>query len=135
MGVRCRLMLGLKTIGRRIDAILTEYAGAVAGNGGWLQVGADASDAEVAVDASAGFLACRDLYTKERRMIRESDWQNLEQVNREMALRLERVRKVRATGDKQGIRQAEMAYLQALQCVYDAAVSAVSDYARLAGDE
>ena len=68
-------------------------------------------------------------------MIRESDWQNLERMNREMALRLERFRKVRATGDKQGIRQAEMAYLQALQCVYDAAVSAVSDYARLAGDE
>ena len=79
-----------------------------------LQVGADASDAEVAVDASAGFLACRDIHTKERRMIRESDWQNLEKVNREMALRLERFRKVRATGDKQGIRQAEMAYLQAL---------------------
>ena len=67
-------------------------------------------------------------------MIREANWQNLERMNQEMALRLERVRKMRATGDKQGIRQAEMAYLQALQCVYDAAVSAVSEYARTVGD-
>ena len=67
-------------------------------------------------------------------MITETHWQNLDRMNREMALRLERVRKVRATGDKQGIRQAEMAYLQALQCVYDAAVDAVSDYTKSVGD-
>ena len=67
-------------------------------------------------------------------MITETHWQNLDRMNREMALRLERVRKVRATGDKQGIRQAEMAYLQALQCVYDAAVDAVSDYAKSVGN-
>jgi hypothetical protein len=46
-----------------------------------------------------------------------------------MASRLEKLRKVRATGDTQEIRQAETAYLQALQWVYDAAVGAVSAYA------
>ena len=63
-------------------------------------------------------------------MIREVDWQHLERMNRELALRLERVRKVRAGGDLEEIQRAEMAYLQALQCVYDAAVLTVSDYAR-----
>ena len=60
-------------------------------------------------------------------MIREADWQHLDRMNRELAVCLEQVRKVRAAGDKQGIRQAEMAYLQALQCVYDAAQGAVAD--------
>jgi hypothetical protein len=46
-----------------------------------------------------------------------------------MASRLEKLRKVRATGDTQEIRHAEMAYLQALQFVYDAAVASVSAYA------
>ena len=63
-------------------------------------------------------------------MIREVDWQHLERMNRELALRLERLRKVRAGGDLEEIQRAEMAYLQALQCVYDAAVLTVSDYAR-----
>ena len=63
-------------------------------------------------------------------MIRETDWQHLERMNRELALRLEKLRKVRARGDTQEIKRAEMAYLQALQCVYDAAVAAVSEYAR-----
>ena len=67
-------------------------------------------------------------------MIREVDWQHLERMNRELALRLERVRKVRAGGDLEEIQRAEMAYLQALQCVYDAAVLTVSDYARSVGD-
>ena len=63
-------------------------------------------------------------------MITEADWQNLDRMNREMAVHLERLRKVRAGGDLEEIQRAEMAYLQALQCVYDAAVLAVSDYAR-----
>jgi hypothetical protein len=46
-----------------------------------------------------------------------------------MASRLEKLRKVRATGDTQEIRHAEMAYFQALQWVYDVAVGAVADYA------
>jgi hypothetical protein len=44
-----------------------------------------------------------------------------------MASRLEKLRKVRATGDTQEIRHAETAYLQALQWVYDAAVGAVAE--------
>ena len=63
-------------------------------------------------------------------MIREGHWENLEKMNRELALRLERVRKVRAQGDLEEIKRAEMAYLQALQCVYDAAQTAAADGAR-----
>ena len=63
-------------------------------------------------------------------MIRNIQWAILDKANREMAVRLERLRKVRATGDAQGIRQAEMAYFQALQCVYDAAVAAVAERTR-----
>ena len=63
-------------------------------------------------------------------MIRDIQWESLDRANREMALQLERVRKVRAGGDLEEIQRAEMAYLQVLQCVYDAAVLAVSDYAR-----
>ena len=49
-------------------------------------------------------------------------------------VRLERLRKVRASGDVQEIKRAEMAYLQALQWVYEAAVASVSEYARSAGE-
>lgn len=60
-------------------------------------------------------------------MIREMQWKNLDRTNRELALGLERLRKVFATGEIQEIRQAEIAYLQALQFVYDAAQEAVTD--------
>ena len=53
-------------------------------------------------------------------------WKRLDVANSEMALRLEKLRKVRASGDKHGIKMAEMAYLQALQRVYATAVDAVS---------
>ncbi len=60
-------------------------------------------------------------------MIREVQWKHLDSANRELALRLERLRKVRAQGDVEEIKRAEMAYFQALQCVYEAAVDAVAD--------
>ena len=47
---------------------------------------------------------------------------------------LERLRKVRASGNRNEIQRAETAYFQALQWVYDAAVGAVADYSRSAGD-
>ncbi len=67
-------------------------------------------------------------------MIRDIQWDILDRANREMAVCLERVRKVRVRGDSEEIQRAEMAYLQALQCVYDAAVLAVAEGARGAGD-
>ena len=63
-------------------------------------------------------------------MITETHWQHLERANREMALRLEILQKVRARGDTHEIKRAEMAYLQALQRVYDTAINAVSDGTR-----
>ena len=63
-------------------------------------------------------------------MITETHWQHLERTNREMALRLEILQKVRARGDIHEIKRAEIAYLQALQRVYDTAIEAVSDGTR-----
>ena len=60
-------------------------------------------------------------------MIREGYWKHLDSANRELAFRLETLRKVRAGGDMQEIKRAEMAYFQALQRVYEAAVDAVAD--------
>ena len=67
-------------------------------------------------------------------MIREIEWQNLDSANRELARCLETLRKVRAQGNAQEIKRAEMAYFQALQWVYEAAIASVSEYARSAGD-
>ena len=67
-------------------------------------------------------------------MIRANDWQQLEIANRELVMGLERLRKVRASGNRNEIQRAETAYFQALQWVYDAAVGAVADYSRSAGD-
>ena len=64
-------------------------------------------------------------------MITDSHWKRLDSANREMALCLERLRKVRASGDPHGIKIAEMVYLQALQVVYDAAQGAVADQHRV----
>ena len=63
-------------------------------------------------------------------MITEVHWQRLAHANREMLLRLETLQKVRAGDNKHEIKRAETAYLQALQCVYDTAVEAVSEVAR-----
>ena len=60
-------------------------------------------------------------------MIRENDWNQLEMANRELVMCLERLRKVRASGNPGEIQRAEMAYFQALQWVYDAAVGAVAE--------
>ena len=54
-------------------------------------------------------------------------WKRLDKANREMAICLEKLRKVRASGDTHGIKRAEMDYFQALQCVYTAAVDAASE--------
>ena len=67
-------------------------------------------------------------------MIRADDWKQLELANRELVMCLERLRKVRASGNRDEIQQAETAYFQALQWVYEAAVASVSEYARSAGD-
>ena len=58
--------------------------------------------------------------------MKDFQWKRLDKANREMSLRLEKLRKVRASGNKHGIKMDEMAYLQALQYVYAAAVDAVS---------
>ena len=58
--------------------------------------------------------------------MKDFQWEKLDKANRVMALCLERLRKARASGDRQGIKMAEMAYFQALQCVYTAAVEATS---------
>ena len=60
-------------------------------------------------------------------MIRADDWKQLELANRELVMRLERLRKVRASGNSGEIQRAETAYFQALQWVYDVAVGAVAD--------
>ena len=67
-------------------------------------------------------------------MIGEIHLKRLEKANREMAVCWERLCKARAGRNPQEIQFAEMAYLQALQRVYDAAVGAVADYSRSAGD-
>ena len=67
-------------------------------------------------------------------MIRENDWKQLEMANRKLVMCLERLRKVRARGDRDEIQRAETAYFQALQWVYDAAVGAVSEGALSASD-
>lgn len=63
-------------------------------------------------------------------MISETHWQDLERANRELALRLERLRKVRASGSMHEIQRAETAYFQALQWVYDAAQASVAEATR-----
>ena len=67
-------------------------------------------------------------------MIREIEWKQLDSANRELARCLETLRKVRAQDDVGEIKRAEMAYFQALQWVYEAAVASVSEYARSADD-
>ena len=60
-------------------------------------------------------------------MISETYWTILEHANRELMQRFERLRKARATGDPEGIEQARMEYLQALQLLYTDAQTAVSE--------
>ena len=58
--------------------------------------------------------------------MKDFQWKRLDKANREMASRLEKLRKVRANGDKHGIKIAEMKYFQALQYVWTAAVDAAA---------
>ena len=50
----------------------------------------------------------------------------LENANRDLLMSFEKLKKARATGDPEGIKQARMAYLQALQVLYTDAQTAVS---------
>lgn len=59
-------------------------------------------------------------------MISETYWTILENANRELALRFEKLKKARTNGDPEGIKQARMEYLRALQVLYTDAQSAVS---------
>ena len=70
----------------------------------------------------------RSIHEEKKTMIIEAHWKNLDRANREMASGLEKLRKVQAQDDTQEVKRAEMAYLQALQGVYDAAGLAVSAY-------
>jgi len=60
-------------------------------------------------------------------MISETYWKILEDANRQLALRFEKLKKARAAGDPQGIAQARMEYLKALQILYTDAQTAVSE--------
>ena len=59
-------------------------------------------------------------------MISETYWTILEHANRDLLMRFEKLNKARANGDPEGIKQARMEYLQALQVLYTDAQSAVS---------
>ena len=60
-------------------------------------------------------------------MISESHYKNLENANRELARRFEKLRKARASRDANGIKNAEMEYYQALQHLYTAVQDAVAE--------
>ena len=60
-------------------------------------------------------------------MISESHYTNLENANRELAMRFEKLRKARASRDPNGIKNAEMEYFQSLQHLYTAVQDAVND--------
>ena len=60
-------------------------------------------------------------------MISETYWKILEDANRQLALRFEKLKKARAAGDPQGIAQARMEYLKALQILYTDAQTEVSE--------
>ena len=64
-------------------------------------------------------------------MISETHWKILEDANRQLGLCLAKLRKTRATGDPDGIQNAEMDYFQALQHLYASVQDAVAEQARL----
>ena len=59
-------------------------------------------------------------------MISETYWTILENANRDLLKCFEKLKKARANGDPEGIKQARMEYLRALQVLYTDAQSAVS---------
>ena len=60
-------------------------------------------------------------------MISNLHFKILDTANRELAHRFEKLRKVRASRDTPGIKQAEMEYYHALQHLYTAVQDAVSE--------
>ena len=60
-------------------------------------------------------------------MISEPHFKNLENANRELAMRFEKLRKARASRDPNGIKNAEMEYFQSLQHLYTAVQDAVAE--------
>ena len=60
-------------------------------------------------------------------MISQLYFQNLENANRELTLRFEKLRKARASRDTQRIKHAEMEYFQSLQYLYAAVQDAVAE--------
>ena len=63
-------------------------------------------------------------------MISKTYWKTLENANRELLQRFERLRNARASGDKKSIQNAEMDYFQALQRLIDDVQNAVAKPAR-----
>ena len=59
-------------------------------------------------------------------MISELHFKTLQNANRELAMRFEKLRKARASRDTQRIQHAEMEYFQSLQRLYAAVQDAVS---------
>ena len=59
-------------------------------------------------------------------MISETYWTILENANRNLLTRFEKLKKARANGDPEGIKQARMEYLKALQILYTDAQNAVA---------
>ena len=60
-------------------------------------------------------------------MISKTYWKVLDHANHELALRFEKLKKARASGDNHAIQQAEMGYFHALQRLYDGVQNAVSE--------
>ena len=60
-------------------------------------------------------------------MISEVHFKILDTTNRELSRRFEKLKKVRASRDTPGIKQAEMEYYHALQHLYTAVQDAVSE--------
>ena len=60
-------------------------------------------------------------------MLSEPHFKNLENANRELAMRFEKLRKARASRDPNGIKNAEMEYYQSLQHLYTAVQDAVAE--------
>ena len=60
-------------------------------------------------------------------MISELHFKNLENANRELAMRFEKLRNARASRDTQNIKHAEIEYFQSLQHLYTAVEAAISE--------
>ena len=60
-------------------------------------------------------------------MISKLHFKNLENANRELAMRFEKFRKARASRDSNGIKNAEMEYFQSLQHLYTTVQDAVAE--------